>query len=86
MLAANSAPSRFSMSWNTEVWKMGVVTARVGLKCFPAWMAVVVGPQGLGIKELLAKPHGAARGEPGERGEERESKRSGYHALGRLRL
>jgi hypothetical protein len=37
------------MSWNTEVWKMGVITARVGLKCFPAWMAVVVGPQGLGI-------------------------------------
>jgi hypothetical protein len=28
---------------------MGVVTARVGLKRFPAWMAVVVGPQGLGM-------------------------------------
>ena len=37
------------MSWNTEVWKMGVVTARVVLNRFPAWMAVVVGPQGLGM-------------------------------------
>jgi hypothetical protein len=30
--------------------------------------------------ERLTKPHVAARGVPGERGEERESKRSRYHA------
>jgi hypothetical protein len=30
--------------------------------------------------ERLTKPHVAARGVPGERGEERESKRSGYYA------
>jgi len=39
------------MSWKTEVWKIGVVTARVVLKCFPAWMAVVVGPQDLDIND-----------------------------------
>src|SRR5664279_1419600 len=36
--------------------------------------------------ELITKPHGAAQGVPGERGEERESKRSGYYARRRLRL
>ena len=31
-------------------------------------------------QELITRPHVPARGVPGERGEERESKRSGYHA------
>lgn len=45
MAAANSAPSLFSFSSNTEVWKMGVITARVVLWLRPAWMAAVVNPQ-----------------------------------------